>query len=161
MTVVRYRNFELSFTDNDVINMDSVSFEGDYNPHDRKLWLIHQCGFVICVVEAHSLQDALDEAVDSGKMDPFQIHPEDESDRDDYMTTDVSKIACGFDPECPEYVDSNGVKYWWSTEPTFLGNASEPFDIDGVGYVTLPLPKRSVTKLFGDEIEATDGFFQG
>jgi hypothetical protein len=158
-TIVRYHNYELSFTDEDVIDMDSLSFEGDYDPHRRQLWLIHDHGFTICVVEADSLQDALDEAVDNGKMDRFQIHPEDESDRSDYMTSDVSEMAAGFDPERPEYVDEDGVKYWWSTEPAFLGNASEPFDIDTICYVALPLPKRSVTKLFGECIEGTEGHF--
>jgi hypothetical protein len=158
-TIVRYNNCELSFTDDDVLDIENVLFEGDYNCHKRHLWLIHDHGFTICVVEADSLQDALDEAVDADKLDRFQIHPENESDRDDYMTSDVSEMAAGYDPECPEYVDADGVKWWWKVEPASLGNAGEPFDIDSIGYVALPLPKRSVTRLFGECIEATDGHF--
>jgi hypothetical protein len=153
-TIVRYNNCELSFTYDDVLDIENVLFEGDYNCHKRHLWLIHDHGFTICVVEADSLQDALDEAVDADKLDRFQIHPENESDRDDYM-----KMAAGYDPECPDYVDADGVKWWWKVEPARLGNAGEPFDIDTIGYVALPLPKRSVTRLFGECIEATDGHF--
>lgn len=153
-TIVRYQNLEFSFTDEDVIDIGDVSLDGDYNPYGERMWLIHDHGFTICVVMATNLQDALDAAVDENKMDRFLIDVTDPSVRDDYMTTDPAEIAAGYDPECPKFVDEDGTKYWWSREPAHLGNASEPFDIDTIGYVEFPLPKRSLTALYGHEVDA-------
>jgi hypothetical protein len=57
-------------------------------------------------------------------------------------------MAAGFDANCPEYTDKDGGKWWWAIEPTFLGNASELFDIESLGYVELPNPKRSFCAQF-------------
>jgi len=86
-------------------------------------------------------------------MDRWQIDLEDDgpnAEWRDYVSSDFADCD-GFDETCPEKI-VDGVKYWWSNCPAFLGNASEPFDIDALGYVELPLPKRSVVRLFGDEI---------
>lgn len=37
----------------------------------------------------------------------------------------------------------------------YLGNAGEPFDLwQTLGYVEFPLPKKSIVRLYGDEIKA-------
>jgi len=139
---------EISFTDADVVNIDNWIPAGEYNPHSVRPWLLHDGGFVLCVVFASSLQDALDEAVDEGKLDRFKIDVKSLAEREDYMTQNVAEMAAGFDADCPEYTDENGGKWWWAVEPTFLGNASEPFDIESLGYVELPNPKRSFCAQF-------------
>ena len=153
-TTVQFNGLEFTFTDDDVIEMDWIDYEGDFHTGHTRLWLLHDHGFTLCVVQADNLQEALDKAVDEGKLDRFMINLDDDSERSDYMTTDASNIAAGFDPECPEYVGKDGTKWFWAVEPAFLGNASEPFDIDSLGYVELPLPKRSVTRLFGERVNA-------
>lgn len=70
---------EIKFTDADVVNLDEYIPAGDYNPHNVRPWLLHDHGVVICVVFAQNLQDALDEAVDHGKLDAYQIDPRDEA----------------------------------------------------------------------------------
>jgi len=143
---------EIKFTDADVINADDFIPAGEYNPHkvrpwllhEVRPWLLHDAGFTVAVVFAACEQDAMDEAVDTGKLDHLQIHPEYDNDRADYMTTDPA----GFDPNCPDYMSQDGTKYWWKVEPTFLGNAGEPFDIENLGIVELPNPKFSFVALF-------------
>ena len=151
-TIVQQGNFEISFTDEDVIGLEDIHFEGDFNPHRARLWLLHDQGFTICVVEADCLQDALDAAVDADKLDRYLINVENESERSDYMTRDIGEIAAGFQCERPEYVDEDGNNWWWSGEPSFLGNASEPFDIESLGVIELPLPQRSLTRLYGETL---------
>lgn len=130
------------FDDTDVVNFDDWIPAGEYNPHNVRPWLLHDHGFTLAVVFAGNLQDALDIAVDSDKLDRFQIDRENDSERSDYMTTDVKEMASGFDSECPEFTDAQGVQYWWKIEPAFLGNAGEPFDIESLGVVELPNPAR-------------------
>jgi len=139
---------EITFSDADVVNLDNWIPAGESNPHNVRPWLFHDSGFVLCVVFADCLQDALDEAVDEGKLDRFKIDVKSLAEREDYMTQDVSEMAAGFDADCVEYTDENGGKWWWAVEPTFLGNASEPFDIESLGYVELPNPKRSFCAQF-------------
>jgi hypothetical protein len=112
-----YQGF--TFSDSDIANVDDWIPEGEYNPHNIRAFLLHDHGFVVAVVFAGNLQDALDEAVDNDKLDRFQIG---ESEMKDY----------------PE--DGEGI--------SFLGNASEPFDIDTLGVVELPNPPRSFCSQF-------------
>lgn len=63
------------------------------------------------------------------------------------MTTDPAKIAAGFDLDCVEFLEEDGTRWWWKMEPTFLGNAGEPFDIEGVDAVELPNPPHSFCAL--------------
>lgn len=144
----------VSFTDADVVDVGDFIPRGEYNPHNVRPWLLHDHGFALCVVFANCLQDALDEAVDAGKLDRFQIHPEDPSERDDYMTSDVAQMAAGFDADRPEFRDDAGVAYWWKVEPTFLGNAGEPFDIESLDAIELPIPPHSFCALFNARDDA-------
>lgn len=153
-TTIKANNFEFSFTDEDIIEIDDVMFADDYNPHNHRMFLLHDRGFTLCVVCAESLQDAIDIAVDNEKLDRYLINLDDENDREDYLTSNPDDIACGFDPDCPE-MEIDGVKYWWKIEPAFLGNAGEPFDIESLGYVEFPLPTKSIVRLYGEEISAT------
>lgn len=126
-TKVTFQNCEFSFVDSDIVNPEDCIFAGEYNPHNVRGWLLHDHGFTICIVYADSLQDAIDIAVDNDKMDRYQIE---ESDYADYgINTD--------EPTC-----------------AFLGNAGEPFDIDTLGYVELPSPKKSIVAQYGNEINA-------
>lgn len=136
---------QITFDDSDVVNLDDWIPQGEYNPHRVRPFLFHDYGFTVAVVFADCLQDALDIATDENKMDRYKIT---DSDRMDYMTDDVSKMAAGFDPNCPDWTDANGKKYWWKIEPAFLGNASEPFDIESLGVVELPNPPRSFVAQF-------------
>ncbi len=149
---------DIKFTDADIVNPDDfIPAAGEngrtYNPHNVRPRLIHDHGFTVAVVFASNLQDALDEAGDADKLDHFMIDPKDDSDRADYMTMDVSKMAAGFDEECVEYTHSDGTKWWWKMEPTFLGNAGEPFDIEGLGVIELPNPKFSFCALFNAQFD--------
>lgn len=70
---------EIQFSDADVVNFDDyIGIGGD--PHNVRPWLLHDHGFVLAVVFADSLQDAIDIAADAGKLDQFRIQPEEEPD---------------------------------------------------------------------------------
>lgn len=149
----KYR--EITFTDADVVNIDNWIPKGEYNPHNVRPWLLHDSGFVLCVVFADSLQDALDEAVNENKLDRFQIDMDNEGERDDYLTSNWDDADHSLDQECPEYTDAAGVKYWWrdGMTPAFLGNASEPFDIESLGIEELPNPARSFCAQFAASVK--------
>ena len=72
---------------------------------------------MLAVVFADCLQDALDIAADNGKLDRFRVTEEDAAD----------------------YPDDEGL--------TFLGNASEAFDIESRGVEELPNPRFSFVAL--------------
>jgi hypothetical protein len=108
----RVNCFEFSFDDEDVVNADEWIPKGEYNPHNVRPFLLHDHGFVVAVAFASSLQDAIDAAVDADKLDRFQVSEADIAD----------------------YPNEEGL--------TFLGNASEPFDIEGLDVVELPNPPK-------------------
>jgi hypothetical protein len=110
---INIQGFDFSFTDSDIANQDDWIPLSEYNPHNVRPWLLHDHGLTVCVVFADSLQDALDIAVDNNKMELYLIADSDFGDRE----------------------DEEGI--------TFLGNASEPFDIESLGVVELPNPPRS------------------
>jgi hypothetical protein len=114
---------QIKWSDEDVVNVRDFIPAGEYNPHNVRPWLLHDHGFTIAVVFADCLQDALDIAVDEDKMDRFLVQ---ESDMGDYT-------------------DEEGISY--------LGNAGEPFDIEGLGIVELDNPKAdlSFAALFNGE----------
>jgi hypothetical protein len=118
---MEYTINEIKFTDADIVEVDNYIPAGEYNPHNVHPWLLHNHGHAVCVVFASNLQDALDIAVDENKLDAFMISEEDYGDYG--VTTD--------EPTC-----------------AFLGNASEPFDIDGLSYLELPNPPMSWVAMF-------------
>ncbi len=72
---------DIRFTDADVINADAYIPKGDYNPSNVRPFLLHDHGFVLAVVFADCLQDALDIAADAGKLDRYRVA---DADRADY-----------------------------------------------------------------------------
>ena len=124
-------NCELTFSDEDVVNVEDCDWGATGN-YSRP-WLLHDHGFPVAIVFANNLQDAIDIAVDENKMDRYLI---DSADYADYgVETD--------EPTC-----------------TFLGNASEPFDIESLGYVELQNPPLSFAAMFNaanDEIQKPVG----
>jgi hypothetical protein len=109
----------IKFSDADVVEADSWVAAGECNPHNVRPWLLHDHGFVLAVVFADCLQDALDAAVDAGKLDGLMLSAEDHA----------------------QY-ESDG----WDV--AYLGNASEPFDIESLGVEELPNPPRSFCAQF-------------
>jgi hypothetical protein len=109
----------IKFTDDIIIDRCDFIAKGDYNPHNVRPWLFHDHGFALCLCFADCLQDALDIAADSGMIDQFRVSTEDEAD---------------YGP------DGEGIDY--------LGNASEPFDIESLSVEELPNPTFSFVALF-------------
>lgn len=146
MATAKFR--EIQFSDANVVNKEDFIPEGEYNPHRVRPWLLHDHGFVLAIVFASSLQDALDTAVDEGVLDRYEIDPTNEKEREDYMVKDV--VPPGSDPNCPDFMDKDGGKWWWQEgkEPAYLGNAGEPFDIESLQYEELPNPPFSFVALF-------------
>ena len=111
-------HFEYKFdTESDIVNGDSMIPHGEFNPHNVHPFILHDAGFVLGVVFAEHLQDALDEAVDNDILDRFQVT---EAELEEYRTGTDSD---GY----PEY-----------ERISHLGNASEPFDIEGLDVVEVP-----------------------
>ena len=104
----------IKFKATDVLNWDdAIGYRGGgYNPHRSRPWLLHDQGYVVCVVWASDLQDALDAAVDAHKMDRLHIDP---ADFGDYGETDDEQ---------------------WENM-TCLGNAGEPFDLETLGVIEI------------------------
>ena len=119
----------IRFTDADVVNPRDYTAEGDYNPHRVRPWLLHDHGFVLAVVFASCEQDALDEAVDAGKLDRYMLDASDPQTRQDYGNSQPDG------------------SWDWHDGVSFLGNAGEPFDIESLGMVELPTPPFSFCAL--------------
>lgn len=131
----------ITFSDSDVVQRsESYTPPNVYNPGIRP-FLLHDHGFVLAVVIARSTQDAVDDAVDEGKLDRFQLDPNDKSHQANYMepVTNPGKENPGF------LID--GTFYDWKDGVSFLGSAGEPFDIEGLEVVELPNPKFSLCAL--------------
>jgi hypothetical protein len=110
---------EITFSEADVVNPDDFIPSGSSNPHRVRPFLIHDHGFTLAVVFACCLQDALDIAVDEGKLDGFQVSEAELSD---------------YGPE------EEGIAR--------LGNAGEPFDIEALDALELPNPRFSFVAMF-------------
>jgi hypothetical protein len=110
---------QIKFTDADVVNPTDFIASGDFNPHKVRPWLLHDHAFVLAVVFADCLQDALDEAADHDRLDRYLVE----------------------DKDLAEYGENeDGIAR--------LGNAGEPFDIEALGVEELPTPPFSFVALF-------------
>lgn len=107
------------FNDSHVV-IDDATYLGEYNPHNVRPWLIYNEFGTLAVVFASHEGDALDAAVDAGKLDCQQVSEED--------------FAAMSEEEREELI--------------YLGNASEPFDQTYLGIVELPLIARSFAAEF-------------
>ena len=117
----------IRFTDEDVVNIDDLELL-----QSPRVFLLHDHGFTLAVVVADNLQDAMDEAVDDGRLYRFQVS---DAEIADY-------------PE-DEHGDRPGI--------TYLGNASEPFDIEGVSVIELPTVKVSFAASYAAQYPQGDG----
>lgn len=113
----------IKFTDADIVNPEdfvpSAPKGMAYNPHRVHGYLLHDHGFCLAVVFASCLQDAIDIAADEGKLDRYAVSLNELADYGE---------------------DGEGLAY--------LGNASEPFDIDSLSVEELPTPAFSFVALF-------------
>lgn len=131
---VEVGNFTIQFSDFDVVDIDDFE-PGEDGRDPVRPWLFHDHGFAVAVVFADCLQDALDKAVDGGKMNRYLI-----------------PSACSSEVDCQEAVLSESDYPQLNTEEeegiTRLGNAGEPHDIETLGYVELQNPPMSFAALF-------------
>ena len=118
-----HHNFEFSFTESDVVELDDWIPNGEYNPYSVRPWLIHDHGFTLCVVFASNLQDALDTAAYEGKLGRYQVTGDDWRDYGETENEAYEALTC-------------------------LGGGGEFFDIESIGYVELPNPSRSFVAQF-------------
>ena len=111
--------YDMQFSDTDVVNPLDFVPAGETNYRNSRPWLLHDQGFTLAVVFASCEQDAVDEAVDAGKLNRFMIAEGDMADYGD---------------------EGEGIAY--------LGNAGEPFDIESLGIIELPNPAYSFAAMF-------------
>lgn len=72
----------VSFTDEDIVNIDDCIYAGEYNPHNVRPWRIFYGSHTLAVVFADCEQDALDIAADAGKLVGFALTNEQAYERD-------------------------------------------------------------------------------
>ena len=107
-----------TFSDKDVVNPDDFIPAGESNYHNVRPFLLTS-GTDTLVVFADCLQDALDEAVDQNRLDAYQLT----------METAEEYEAAG-------------------RTVAYLGNASEPFDIELFSVEELESPPFSFCAMF-------------
>ena len=129
----------VKFSDADIVNLDEFIPDGEYNPHNVRPFLLHDHGFVVCVVFADCLQNALDEAVDSWTDDT-----ESTSVMQRYI---IDVDDDGKNAEWRDYAD-NKADLFESEGVCALGNAGDPCDIEPLGIIELPTPKQSFVAQF-------------
>jgi hypothetical protein len=120
----------VKFSDADVVNGGNFIPKGEYNPHNVRPWLLHDHGFAVAVVFADCEGDAIDEAVDGGKLDRFQLDPSNASHRADYGN------------------GKDGDEFDWNDSVSYHGNAGEPFDLESLGMMELPNVPFSFAAMF-------------
>lgn len=129
-TVVRFANYEIKFSDSDIANPEDVTWYAGGTKLKESFWVLHERGSVVCVVYAETLQDALDIAVNTDRLDR-------------YLVTE-------------EMADQYGGNIYDCESLTYLGNASEPFDTESLGYVRFQVDSISVCGGLGPVVEATE-----
>ncbi len=110
------------FTDADVVNPEDCIWDGYYNPHNVRPFLLHDHGFTLAVAFADCLRDAIDEAGEAGKLDRYIVEP-------DVIKSDYPKEE---DRERLEFFDGKEGAY----------------DLESLHVVELTAPKQSFTVLY-------------
>ena len=118
----------IAFSDADIVNPEDWISEGAYNPHRVRPFLFHDHGFVVCVVFASSLSEALDVAADHGRLDRYAV-----TNFDDYLPQEMKGKSA-------EVVGPEGLAY--------LGNGGAPYDIESLDFMDMPNVKFSFTNLW-------------
>ena len=116
----------ISFCDKDVVNIEDWIPIGESNPHRVRPWLLHDHGFTLAVVFADCLQDAIDEAFDTGKLDCFKVE---DCDLGDYPNEDEDGRL------------------------SYLGNFCVACDVEGLGILELQNPQLSFAALYKAAID--------
>jgi hypothetical protein len=142
--VIQWRNFDFHYSEKDFVNPQAYDFHlRNWETREPVAHVIHDNGTVLAIVfpeyYAYTEQDALDEAVDNGKLDSLLI-----------PYAELSDYETGKDSEGnPEY---DGV--------AFLGNASEPFNQAYLGMFSLPAKLFArdplIAKIIAENPEETD-----
>jgi hypothetical protein len=91
MTItVHLRVGDVEISDDMLVNPDGFIPAGEYNPHNVRPWVIgHEHG-AFAIAFASCEQDAIDEAIDAGKMDGMKVSDEDlatatDDEHEDYL----------------------------------------------------------------------------
>jgi len=93
--------------DADCVLANDVTFDGELNPHNVQLWLIHNEYGYIAAVWAENEQDALDTAVDADLLDSCMIS---EEDLKDFAEDDICFLGNAGEPFDLQYIGMEKVK---------------------------------------------------
>lgn len=105
------------FTESDIANPEEFIPSGEFNPYNTRLYvLVGSYGYVVCVVFAHDIQEALDEAADLDFLDAYLVDEED--------------FAEAIEEGC-------------EGDFAYLGNGEEPFDLTYFGVFDFPVKSMS------------------
>ena len=110
----------IHWTDADVINADYYAPDSNRAHPDSAPWLLHDHGFVVAVVFAENLQEALDTAADADKLERYLLNNED-------------------------WVDYDGPE---DDRVFYLGNNSLPYNIESLVAIELANPPFSFAALY-------------
>lgn len=135
---MEYEYRGIKFSDKDVVNTDNFIPKGESNPHNVRPWLIHNEGFIVCIVFADCEQDAWDEAVDNHKLDAWLIE-------EAGNTPGTKGLPAEDYPTLGTEEEEDSI--------TRLGNVGEPFDIETLSILQLPIPPYSWVSMFKAHVD--------
>lgn len=137
-----FHNFR--YTYNDFVNPDCYERESRVGGYTKAYVITHH-GYVQAIVfseyRGYCEQDALDEAVHQGFLDSLQIK---EEYLQDYETGYYDDVGSVDSPPRDVQIDGDMTTLLHGGWPvyegvTYLGNAGEPFDLNGVYIFTVPM----------------------
>lgn len=120
---------EVEIDDNMVVDVQDFIPAGEYNPHNVRPFVLGDEFGVFAIVFASHEQEAIDKAIDSGKMDGMKVSDE---DLENASEDELGEYICG-------------------------GNASEYFYQDYLWIATLPNPAMSFITLLAAKINEEGG----
>ena len=93
--------------DADCVLANDVTFDGEHNPYNTRLWLIHNEYGYIAAVWGNCAQDVLDTAVDADLLDSCMIS---EENLKDFSEDDISYLGNAGEPFDLQYIGMEEVK---------------------------------------------------
>ncbi len=87
----------IEFNDSLVVEPDECIYQGEYNPHNKRPWLIHLSGCALCVVFAYNEQEALDEAADHDRLQGCEMDGGVDEDADENEYTRLGNDSALYD----------------------------------------------------------------